>query len=164
MFKKLKEIHVYSNLINISLLLSFGSNGMWQYIMVITSHGMDRKLSAIRTDAGIILCMRLVNERRRYIVTSSLIGWAHAEWSLCWMVSFIVNRCIHRLQCATILHEASLAVSVLRFDQRLIIFNNCFIKRYWTIICFIVVNTVLIGGLLDTLLTNFGINIYRMHG
>ena len=28
---------------------------------------------------GIILCMRPDNERRRYIVTSSLIGWAHAQ-------------------------------------------------------------------------------------
>ena len=27
--------------------------------------------------AGIILCMRLVNERRRYNITSSLIHWAH---------------------------------------------------------------------------------------
>ena len=29
--------------------------------------------------AGIILCMRPANERRRYIVTSSLIGWAHTQ-------------------------------------------------------------------------------------
>ena len=28
---------------------------------------------------GIILCMRLANERRRYNVTSSLIGWAHTQ-------------------------------------------------------------------------------------
>ena len=27
----------------------------------------------------IILCMRSTNERRRYIVTSSLIGWAHTQ-------------------------------------------------------------------------------------
>ena len=27
--------------------------------------------------AGTILCMRSANERRRYNVTSSLIGWAH---------------------------------------------------------------------------------------
>ena len=30
-------------------------------------------------EAGIILCMRPANERRRYNVTSSLIGWAHAQ-------------------------------------------------------------------------------------
>ena len=29
--------------------------------------------------AGIILCMRPANERRRYTVTSSPIGWAHAQ-------------------------------------------------------------------------------------
>ena len=29
--------------------------------------------------AGIILCMRRVNERRHYNVTSSLIGWAHTQ-------------------------------------------------------------------------------------
>ena len=28
---------------------------------------------------GIILWIRPVNERRRYIVTSSLIGWAHTQ-------------------------------------------------------------------------------------
>ena len=31
------------------------------------------------TDAGIILCMRPANERRRYNVTSSLIGWTHVH-------------------------------------------------------------------------------------
>ena len=29
--------------------------------------------------AGIILCMRPANERQRYIVTSSLIGWVHPQ-------------------------------------------------------------------------------------
>ena len=29
--------------------------------------------------AGIVLCMHPANERRRYIVTSSLIGWAHTQ-------------------------------------------------------------------------------------
>ena len=29
--------------------------------------------------SGIILCMRPANERRRYIVASSVIGWAHAQ-------------------------------------------------------------------------------------
>ena len=30
-------------------------------------------------EAGIILCMRSANERRRYIITSSLNGWAHTQ-------------------------------------------------------------------------------------
>ena len=33
--------------------------------------------------SGIILCMRPANERRRYTVTSSLIGWAHKQ-NGCW--------------------------------------------------------------------------------
>ena len=36
-----------------------------------------------QTDAGIILCMRPANERRRYIVTSSLIGCAHTQNDPC---------------------------------------------------------------------------------
>ena len=32
---------------------------------------------------GIIMCMRPASERRRYIVTSSLIGWAYTKkWSM----------------------------------------------------------------------------------
>ena len=41
--------------------------------------------------AGIILCMRPANERRRYIVTSPLIGWAHTQydpWGCTQMVLF----------------------------------------------------------------------------
>ena len=36
-------------------------------------------------EAGIILCMRPAKEKRRYILTWSLIGWAHTQndlWSL----------------------------------------------------------------------------------
>ena len=36
------------------------------------------------TLTGIIFCLRPANERQRYIVTSSLIGWAHIQWSLLW--------------------------------------------------------------------------------
>ena len=34
-------------------------------------------------DPGLILCMRPDNGRRRYIVTSSLIGWAHTQNEPC---------------------------------------------------------------------------------
>ena len=37
------------------------------------------KLSAMNRDAGISLGMRPANERRRYNVTTSLIGWAHTQ-------------------------------------------------------------------------------------
>ena len=40
--------------------------------------------------AGIILCMRPANERRRYKVTSSLIGWAHAQ-NDAWKYSYIFH-------------------------------------------------------------------------
>ena len=33
-------------------------------------------------EAGMILCMRLANERQHYHVTSSHIGWAHAQNNL----------------------------------------------------------------------------------
>ena len=43
----------------------------------------SKELLLIWPYTGIILCMRRANERRRYIVTSSLIGWAHTQnWSL----------------------------------------------------------------------------------
>ena len=48
-------------------------------------------------EPGIILCMRPANERRRYIVTSSLIGWAHTQndpwWTLCtlWVTFGLYN-------------------------------------------------------------------------
>ena len=35
------------------------------------------------TTAGVILCMRPANERRRYNVTSSLIDWVHAQNDPC---------------------------------------------------------------------------------
>ena len=34
-------------------------------------------------DTGIILCMPRANERRRHIVTWSLIGWAHSQNTPC---------------------------------------------------------------------------------
>ena len=55
--------------------------------------------------AGIISCMRPTNERRRYIVTSSLIGWAHTQNDpcqvmACWLLAYLVpshylNQCWH---------------------------------------------------------------------
>ena len=41
---------------------------------------------------GIILCMRQANERRRYIITSSLIGWAHTQ-SDRWDYVMVTNYC-----------------------------------------------------------------------
>ena len=42
---------------------------------------------------GIILCMRPANERRRYNVTSSLIGWAHSRYDPDWFALSYVLLC-----------------------------------------------------------------------
>ena len=42
---------------------------------------------------GIILSMGLANERRRYIVTSSLIGCVHTQNNLCVRVDDIMDHC-----------------------------------------------------------------------
>ena len=45
-----------------------------------------------RSPAGIILCMPPANERRRYIVTSPLIGWAHTQNNPCsWYVKYLIT-------------------------------------------------------------------------
>ena len=51
-----------------------------------------KKVTRYFSYAGIILCMRPANERRRYIVTSSLIGWAHVEndpWLFTLLATFV---------------------------------------------------------------------------
>ena len=42
-----------------------------------------RQCNVFITDSGIILHMRPANERRRYVVTSSLIGWVHTQNDPC---------------------------------------------------------------------------------
>ena len=44
------------------------------------------KHNKAQTMSGIILYMRPANERRRYIVTSSLIGWMHTQNDPCMCV------------------------------------------------------------------------------
>ena len=46
-------------------------------MMILPFSNYHRNL--ILSFTGVILCMCPANERRRYIVTSSLIGWAHAQ-------------------------------------------------------------------------------------
>ena len=46
--------------------------------------------------AGNMLCMHPANERRRYIVTSPLIGWVHAQNDLwIWMLYMGEDMAIH---------------------------------------------------------------------
>ena len=40
---------------------------------------MENDQEHVMQHPGIILCMRPANESRRYNVTSSLIGWVHAQ-------------------------------------------------------------------------------------
>ena len=47
------------------------------------SHGSLMDPLKHSTGTGIILCMCLANERWHYIVTSSLIGWAHTQNDPC---------------------------------------------------------------------------------
>ena len=42
-------------------------------------------------ETGIISCMHPANERRRYNVTSSLIGWAHLQNDPCWHAGVQIN-------------------------------------------------------------------------
>ena len=41
-------------------------------------------MDVVEMSARIILCMRPVNQRWRYIITPSLIGWAHTQNDPCW--------------------------------------------------------------------------------
>ena len=44
------------------------------------------------TEPGIMLCMRPANERRRYNVTSFLIGWSHTQNDPCKMrMNFVIR-------------------------------------------------------------------------
>ena len=50
------------------------------FSMAYARAGMgDRAKFCIIMNTHIVLCMRSANERRRYIATSSLIGWAHTQ-------------------------------------------------------------------------------------
>ena len=73
-------------------------------------------MGSILTNSWILLCMRPTNEKRRHIVTSSLIGWAHKQngpyqlfrihmlyntdikASSFWQESLIAPRCIYPRQ------------------------------------------------------------------
>ena len=48
-----------------------------------TLKNTDIEIYLYTTTTGIIFCMRPANERRRYNVTSSLIGWAHSQNDPC---------------------------------------------------------------------------------
>ena len=51
----------------------------WPMMWGWAFHEQGSMPAAVYRPASIILCMRPVNERQRYNVTSSLIGWVHSE-------------------------------------------------------------------------------------
>ena len=61
------------------------SRSLWRHCnnLVFPHHSHQINTIKLRAEAGIVLCLCPANERRRYIVTSSLIGWAHAQDSPC---------------------------------------------------------------------------------
>ena len=70
-------------------IIATSSRGQWVNWVNITHRLREGK------HAGINLSMRPANERRRYIVTSSLIGWAHTQnnpWTL-----LFFNTCQHQV-------------------------------------------------------------------
>ena len=62
------------------------SISQWEFLLWRISHGVAtiiRLWLIYPTSTGIILCMRPANERRRYSVTSSLIGWVLTQNDPC---------------------------------------------------------------------------------
>ena len=49
---------------------------IWRYHVISKSHYIYHRTAAMGTSSGLILGLRPANERRRYKVTPSLIGWA----------------------------------------------------------------------------------------
>ena len=56
---------------------------IYDFVLLDKKPLLIQMMTRSRTSSGIILCMRPVNERWRYNVTSSLIGWAHKQNDPC---------------------------------------------------------------------------------
>ena len=69
--------NMYNNGCNYIYMPHSASPCWWSVIIIHNAYP-----SSSATSSGIILCMCPANERRRYNVTSPLIGWAHTKWSL----------------------------------------------------------------------------------
>ena len=63
-----------------ALQLTLNPMQLWLYPIAVFRPANHRRGNTV---LGIILCMRPANERRRYIVTSSLIGWVHTQNDPC---------------------------------------------------------------------------------
>ena len=68
---------------SVSWLLCFSRIGSINVLSLAMESGVKQSLLIVAAVTGFILCMHPGNERRRYNVTSSLIGWAHAQNETC---------------------------------------------------------------------------------
>ena len=68
---------------------------IWYYMLNDFIQQWRRQLIPL---PGIILCMRPANNRRRYIIKSSLIAWAHAQNDACFHMQcypcWTINNCL----------------------------------------------------------------------
>ena len=105
-------------------MMAWGDHSVYvpsQWEMVLHCNAISYWLGAY-TESGIILCMRPANERWRYTVTPSLIGWAHTqndprawdcnydrEWGVLWLqpalwrVHYLIQ-CILEIRCFSSRH------------------------------------------------------------
>ena len=69
------------------------SKQSWGWWFETPSCSLWRHCNAMMLNQGSFLYMHSANERRRYIVTSSLIGWAHTQNDPCsmWEISSSLN-------------------------------------------------------------------------
>ena len=68
-------------------------NCMYIYIYIYILDGEILCFTTLQLfSSGIILCMGSANERRRYSVTSPLIGWAHTQNDLCFMSQCVTDQ------------------------------------------------------------------------
>ena len=87
-------------------------------------------LTMLNKQAGIILCMRPANERRRYSVTSSLIGWAHAQnapwtggwvglWGFLWWAPSAKRKDHHGVSSgwSSVWHRSNTGLSSTQYEQ-----------------------------------------------
>ena len=65
--------------------------GLFPAVLDKNSCGPTKDVTSSCRSARAILCMCPANERRRYIVTSSLTGWAHTQNDLWGLQHFYVN-------------------------------------------------------------------------
>ena len=88
----------------------------------------------------IILCIRSANKRRRYDITSSLIGWTHAQKNAC----YFLCRWITPLFLTTVFHHCVLELNLKRVNKQgqvplkiyryildvFVLLLNCWIKSF----------------------------------